>query len=123
MAITPNFLSQCTDEQINKGVAWCRAGQLGFANPCEFLSRKSNNPEKQYFILTASDDWDFNPCTNPNDIMPIAFANRIALDSLFSGKWVALSPSWSSSGIESTNANPLRAICEVYILMNNQEGV
>ena len=127
MTITTQFLFQCTDEQINKGVAWCRAGQLGFANPCEFLSRKSNNPEKQYFILTASDDWDFNPCTNPNDIMPIAFANEISLmrDWAKSSMYTAIgtrseirSLGEYKKPIEITIDNPLRAICECYILMS-----
>jgi len=121
--INQEFLSQCSDDQINKGVAWCRAGQLGFANPCEFLSRKSNNPEKQYFILTASDDWDFKPCTNPNDIMLIAFANNFLIEppNFFTNKWSVtkyyIVENIGERSVKATSINPLRAICEVYILM------
>mgnify|MGYP003648537022 FL=1 len=114
--INQEFLSQCSDDQINKGVAWLKAKNLSYSDLGEMLHYND-----EFLFGMYSDPLYY--CSNPNDIMPIAFANRIGLDSLFSGKWVALSPSWSSSGIESTTANPLRAICEVYILMNNQEGV
>ena len=51
-------------------------------------------------------------CNNPNDIMPIAFENKIALFPL--GKtWKA-----RKQDVMSRTMNPLRAICEAYILMN-----
>lgn len=65
-------------------------------------------------------------CSHPNSIMPIAFDNKIRLDcaNRFSSElmhWEAVGyvqrASCNSYKFKSTNKNPLRAICEVYILM------
>lgn len=119
--ITQEFLSQCTDEQINFGVAWLEA-----------KSDKSNCWRIPYNNMLFKNiiNHEFEPCTNPNDIMPIAFANEISLkscdeydvDGNIVKQWVAYNGG-DYRQVEykkerSWNANPLRAICEVYILMS-----
>ena len=119
MAITAQFLSQCTDEQINKGVAWLR-----FCGVVE-----ADDDWKDYIDLS---DIPKNPtwpsyCTNPNDIMPIAFANGIGIgikNNSYGERYRAFAEEDAAQGRSSThrfnkwNTNPLRAICEVYILMS-----
>lgn len=103
--IDSKFLSQCTDDQINKGVAWVR-----FCGVVE-----ADDDWKDYIDLSdipKNPTWP-NYCTNPNDIMPIAFANGISLGPALENEWVA-----RLNGFIRYNANPLRAICEVYILMS-----
>lgn len=105
MPTTQEFLSKCTDDEINKGVAWIEAKRLGFDNPCEYMSQNG-------FIFSTK--WAFSPCTNPNDIMLIAFANRIDVIARgIDNDWYA-----AYGKHKTLNANPLRAICEVYILMS-----
>ena len=116
MAITPNFLSQCTDEQINKGVAWAN---------CSLIKNYFSDPEAgvTYRISSFGIVSRFDPCTNPNDIMPIAVDNRINLMSPLEhkDKWMASATqgggNWSINDFNAANTNPYRAICEVYILM------
>ena len=119
MAITAQFLSQCTDEQINKGVAWLLVSKFS-------LMTKGDRNELDYYAaidIFNRVEWGFNNyCTNPSDIMPIQIANRIDLyfnSQDFSkcphGAYKYLGP---SKGLDVENANPLRAICEVYILMS-----
>ena len=69
--------------------------------------------------------YDFVNC--PNDIMPIAFENYIDLDAPINGcprkVWTAAryyNP--EIRRIKSKNENPLRAICEVFILMKQEEN-
>lgn len=116
--ITQEFLSQCSDEQINKGVAWLEAINLDI------------NTMQRLIIISAISrrifkSWRvFHPCTNPNDIMPIAFSNRINLISPLEhkDKWAASATkgggNWSINDFKAVSTNPLRAICEVYILMS-----
>ena len=66
--------------------------------------------------------YDFVNC--PNDIMPLAHRNKISL------AWCVVTEAWEAwrdEGLTETvtiisNKNPLRSICEVFILMK-QEGV
>ena len=102
--ITQEFLQQCSDEQINKGVEWMLCKELSLCDHSPF------------------DDYQFgyfntlNYCTSPNDIMPIAFANMFSICPIFRNSDTYRVG--SRCGIYVFNANPLRAICEVYILMS-----
>jgi hypothetical protein len=130
--INAEFLANCSDEQIEQGVAWIKCKGTSFdpsiSSYYRFFSCIDN---RIYFHGTH-----FEPCYRPNDIMPIAFANKIALIPLsdnnneigmstFNGDWKAMTNE-SNDGefgfdckfYESISDNPLRAICEVYILMS-----
>lgn len=117
MAITAQFLSQCTDEEINKGVSWALTH-----NKCKKLGYASASDSEFYYhwgraMISAPSSY----CANPNDIMPIAFSNEISL--VLDGEPmaaidVAFDGPFCSVGLSSFNTNPLRAICEVYILMS-----
>lgn len=93
--ITKDFLSNCSDEQINKGVAWLECSD-------EFLGGYIINGEYCPGLY----------CANPGLSMPIAFANGISLGPALEDEWVA-----RLNGFIRYNTNPLRAICEVYLLM------
>jgi hypothetical protein len=117
MTINKDFLEGCSDEQINHGVAWLEAKKLSFSEDCQVRSYKDN-------LISLDGEFDFVPCQNPNDIMPIAFANNYDMKSpyYFTEKWKVTAsyiiPNVGEKYIDSTNSNPLRAICEVYILMS-----
>lgn len=126
MAITTQFLSQCTEAQINKGVAWAKIKSLP-------LTDKSGGRYELYRLFSNAliddlSDYGFDPCEYPNDIMPIAFANGIGVEPPESGanynEWEAGSGLFiRENGVQnykvySEHLNPLRAICEVYILMS-----
>jgi len=120
--INAEFLSQCSDEQINKGVAWCVVSNANismkltsekYSFAASFLRSKSNKTLINYKLY----------CTSPNDIMPIAFANAISLETHDGSMWWADAPIIKDDSLEKTITsrelkNPLRAICEVYILMS-----
>ena len=103
--INAEFLASCTDEQIEKGVAWLRFCEIVEAGDdwkdCIGLSEIPKNP-----------DWP-RYCSNPRVIMPIAFANKIGTRFSLDNGWIA-----RNKVVLSYNENPLRAICEVYILMS-----
>jgi hypothetical protein len=46
MAITPDFLSRCTDEQINKGVAWAQVSEHTIASKYPLANRDLMMVEK-----------------------------------------------------------------------------
>ena len=119
--ITQEFLSQCSDEQINKGVAWleCKKSDI------------NNGLFGSWVMINDQPTWHgryFKPSSYPNDIMPIAFANEISIEKEEGEEeWCAMSGVRYADGyyypvqaydMFSTNTNPLRAICEVYILMS-----
>ena len=122
--ITQEFLSQCSDEQINRGVAWIESkkGVKAFSQRRDQLL-KFTSLSVSYGLAS-----NFNPCVNPSDIMPIAFANEISIEKEEGEEeWCAMSGVRYADSyyypvraydIFSTNANPYRAICEVYILMS-----
>ena len=104
--ITQDFLSQCSDEQINKGVAWIEAmsgDDTIYVHPCD-----------AWFSSVI------NYCSNPKIIMPIAFGNKIDIrhDYETLGSVTALIGDEDDYLYWVTNQNPYRAICEVYILMS-----
>lgn len=108
--ITPEFLQSCTDEQINKGVAWLAFKEWGAKNNHK---RKSLDYYCCQGLLNSIDGGCVNYCTNPNDAMPIAFANWIGIRPALENEWVA-----RLNGFIRYNSNPLRAVMEVYILMS-----
>ena len=119
MAITAQFLSQCTEAQINKGVAWAKLSSYKITGlSIAQLTVDHNTAQNLVKDLNCG---LFNPCEYPNDIMPIAFANEISV--IFDGMpmaatEVALGESFCSMELSSFSGSPLRAICEVYILMS-----
>jgi hypothetical protein len=106
--INEQFLSNCTDEQIERGVEWTRCKNLS-------IYEQSNNMFLNVFIVDTP-----KYCSKPNDIMPIAFSNKI--DIRHDYEVLGLPTALISDEVDylywTTNKNPLRAICEVYILMN-----
>ena len=109
--ITQEFLSQCSDEQVNRGVAW-----LTVSDMCSLTGRL----EYQKFMSISIMNNISRYCNDPGDIMPIAFANEISIRPMNDNNWPDI---WGASenlalGAKAYNANPLRAICEVYILMS-----
>ena len=106
--ITPEFLQACTPEQINKGVEWLKIK----------LEFKINRMNTLQFLLCNSRLITPKPyCTNPNSAMPIAFANGITIGpKSFSDDWRAFRSPYTS-----VSTNPLRTICEVYLLMSNDK--
>lgn len=114
--ITQEFLSQCSEEQINKGVAWLESkkGVKAFSQRRDQLL-KFTSLSVSYGLAS-----NFNPCTNPNDIMPIAFANKVDIrhDYDVLESVTALIGNEDDYLYWATNTNPLRAIAEVYILMS-----
>jgi hypothetical protein len=114
--INEEFLASCTEEQIEKGVAWCIVSNANismklisekYSFSASFLRSKCNK------ILTNHNLY----CTNPNYIMPIAIANDIEF---VRRKGIGDRREFIASKnlINSVNKNPYRAICEVYILMS-----
>lgn len=110
--INAEFLASCTDEQIERGVEWIECKKL---NLCEYYT--FSDYELGYFNTP-------NYCTNPSDIMPIAFSNNFLIEppNFFTNKWKVtkyyIIENIGERSINATNTNPLRAICEVYILMS-----
>lgn len=107
--ITQEFLSQCSDEQINKGVAWleCKKSDI------------NNGLFGSWVMINDQPSWHgryFKPSSYPNDIMPIAFANMLSICPIFRNSDTYRVE--SRCGIYAFNTNPLRAIAEVYILMS-----
>ena len=111
--ITAEFLKSCTDEQINKGVAWLDAKNLSYFrcwNGDLFIDFQAR----------------YSPCTNPNDAWPIIKSERINLISPpeHRHEWKACATigggNWSLNDFTATSENPLRAAMEVYILMSTQ---
>jgi hypothetical protein len=105
--INAEFLAGCSDDQINMGVAWC----LAKTNANFWKDPETGALYKHY--KHNKDVERFDPCSDPNDIMPIAFANGIGTRFSLDNGWIA-----RSKVTISYNNNPLRAICEVYILMS-----
>lgn len=103
--ITPEFLQSCTDEQINKGVAWLEASKFSLNQPCEVMAYKGD-------LITFDGEFSFMPCTNPNDAWPIMMDSHIGIRFSLDNGWIA-----RNRAIVSFKENPLRAAMEVYILM------
>lgn len=102
--ITKEFLQSCTDDQIDKGVAWLEAK----ASPTVFGSAYMFG-EFWNGVFYAKDY-----CKNPNDAWPIILNSRIGIKPRgVDSDWYAY-----QGKIEVINSNPLRAAMEVYILMS-----
>lgn len=114
--INKEFLSRCTDRQINRGVAWILASNMDFSNNNVGFYEDCDIGVIWHYEDTGTIK-KFNPCSNPNDIMLIMFNNGLQLMPVFiksNRLWRAMSQQLQYS----VNENPLRAICECYILMN-----
>lgn len=53
----------------------------------------------------------------PNDIMPIAFDNKMKIVPLLNGDWRVRTFNYGKSGRESTNHDPLIAIVDCFLMM------
>lgn len=123
--INAEFLSQCSDEQINRGVVWAKISKYKLIGACNAQSEIEFNTSQN--LAKDLSCGLFNPCEYPDDIMPIAFANNISIDlskpcsdlggddEFINGKYFSYSEDCEFSAY---NENYLRAICEVYILMS-----
>ena len=78
----------------------------------------SLNSDKDYLMCPTSDE-EIDYCGNHNDIMPVAFKHKIELT--FENKWRAR-VLVRGCLIYAANENPLRAICECYILMEEAKS-
>jgi hypothetical protein len=121
--INAEFLGNCSDEQINKGVVWLAIKEWGSDSNHK---RKSIDYYCSQGLLNSVTAGNVNYCANPSDIMPCAFDNGIGLifdDESIKPNWIAIAEKVTGRhheyyDIEVQNTNPLRAICEVYILMS-----
>jgi len=108
--ITQEELSGMSDFDINKLVA--KLSGIEF-----WTSSRHVIPNSQI----RGDTLDY--CNNPSDIMPIAFESFIGVDPVSNGRdFMAYIYSSDRRTYKyfSINKNPLRAICEVFILMNQK---
>ena len=109
--INAEFLASCSDEQVEKGVAWC---QVAFSVD---KAMASENVELYRYGMNYDMSVPRHYCSNPNDIMPIAISNDIEF---VRRKGIGDRREFIASKnlINSVDKNPYRAICEVYILMS-----
>ena len=125
--IDKEFLQGCTDEQINKGVAWCEASKADCLT--DDFTHNDRLSTTQRGHIKSNSAWhadihpDFTPCTSPNDAWPIMMANNIVTvpnneDSRVVGK--NLSTECIAVWVDS-NDKLLRAAMEVYLLMSNEK--
>ena len=105
--IDKDFLQGCTDEKINKGVAW----RMSIDAMDDILW-----PEFSKFAANdlLEDIRDY--CSSTDDAMPIVFANKIGLRFSADNGWIA-----RTNNHISFNESPLRALMEVYLLMSNEK--
>ena len=113
--ITQEFLSQCSEGQINKGVAWLQSGvDVNFWADCE------TGALYKYF-KSSSDVERFESCTNPSDAWPIIewIFNQGVTFAMNDGGIMTGNLGSKYGGIKlDIAAKPLRAAMEVYILMS-----
>ena len=119
--ITSKNLSEMSDFEINKEVAKIflecdyiyEDDKVALIGVTTFLGGYGEPEEREVKY------GEFDPCNNPNDIMPIAFDNKISLNYLgpLTDEWAATIDDIDED-CYSENKNPLRAACESYILMN-----
>jgi len=111
--ITPEFLQSCTDEQINKGVAWLGVKSLlslRSSRNCEIYKEAAKN------ILLRSISGKDDYCIDPDISWSVILESRIGIKPRgVDSDWYAY-----QGKIEVINSNPLRAAMEVYILMSTQ---
>ena len=108
---TNETLSKLSDDRISKLVT-------------QIVLEKSGHKSELWRMMTFIDY-----CNDPAHIMPIAFENRIGIEWSYKDErgayWQAGGSNQGKPGpferFDSINKNPLRAICEVYILMNQEK--
>tara|TARA_R110000751_G_scaffold80229_1_gene162028 strand:- start:132 stop:467 length:336 start_codon:yes stop_codon:yes gene_type:complete len=102
------FLSQCTDEQINSGVAWAKLSSLSLK---DYEKRSSTAMFKWYGPSRGYQSY----CMSPNHAWPIIDSNGITVGPVFTSsdriKIATCKDFWIR------DANGLRAAMIVYILM------
>jgi hypothetical protein len=103
MNYTQTQINEMSDFDINLAVA----KKLGHETKV-YANKHSSFVE----IKNEYNSWDcFEPCTNWNDIMPIAEGYHIEMNPAMGFAWHNL------GGLVSENKNPRRAICEVFLMM------
>lgn len=107
--INAEFLSQCSDEQINKGVAWCEVA-LSVDK-----AMASENIELYRYGMNYDISVPRHYCTDASDAWPIIVKSEMLIRPAFdgSGYWIA-----KMYQTQTYSKNPLRAAMEVYILMS-----
>jgi hypothetical protein len=114
--INKEFLANCSDEQINAGVAWCEAVEMAIM--------KDFYEPVDYMRLNKHRIGFYNFCSSPNDIMPIAVRYGMGIEFPHIDRGYVGTVSIYIHGDEdisidfTSGQNYLRAICEVYILMS-----
>lgn len=107
------FLESCSDEQINKGVAWCMSRDS--FNLSKYYDEGPFGSGVDYFELVLNFNTDY--CANPIDAWPIILSNRINLCPYDSEKeWYAT----TDTSFFIDDVNPLRAAMIAYLLMEAQ---
>ncbi len=109
--INEEFLASCTDEQVEKGVAWCNVINRNIS----MIRTSESKFDNLWCNAVLSMPRPF--CSMPDAIMPIAISNDIEF---VRRKGIGNKREFIASKnlINSVNKNPYRAICEVYILMS-----
>ena len=110
MKYTPEELQRLSDFEIN-----CLIDEI--LNLCALtLTDGDGEP----FLEHPGTFVEIDYCQNPSDIIPIAFENELDLNCM--GELDDNCVYWevSSNHYKVENRSPLRAICEVFILMNQR---
>jgi hypothetical protein len=103
-------LEKMSDHEVNLAVA----KKLGLDTEVGNMRYKGGAMigEFVFAYLTPTLQVRFEPCTNWNDVMPIAIDNKIEMLVYYNDVWIA-----RKAKIYSLNQNPRRAICEVFLMM------
>lgn len=119
--ITQEWLESCTDEQINKGVAWLAIKEWGADSNHK---RKSIDYYCSKGLLNSIAGRKVDYCTNPNDAWPIiedVFSKGVSF-AINSGGIMTGNLGAKYGGIKlDIECSPLRAAMIVYILMSVAE--
>ena len=110
--IDQKFLQGCTDEQIEKGVAWLKVVNENLP------MIPSSNSELLSGWANAALTFPNNCCSIPNDAWPIILESRIGITFGQSGERAV--KMLNGKTIQVINENPLRAAMEVYLLTGNK---
>jgi len=110
MKYTPEQLKEMSKLAINELVAKIIKRDYVLSN----LNSNDN------YLWCEDREEEIDYCNNPNDIMPIAFENGIGLTRIYGDRksWYATYDDGDGTWESKINSNPLRAICELFILMN-----
>jgi ABC-type uncharacterized transport system substrate-binding protein len=115
--IDEEYVSKCTDEQINMCVAWIKASKITLTpNSFELFQQLSDKP----FYCGH----DYNPTSNYNECIPLAIQCGMNIEfpnQDFGGMGTISAYDEYNKSIcydFDDNDNHMRLICEVYILLN-----